>query len=424
MTLLPRSRKIQVLGCVLSAASLYILSLYFVHVSLRTLPTNNLSYNNNDADALIAPAPAALPGSKGQRHEWRKARPPGEEPDKANAEPRRKTHEDVLSGQSRREAGRWSQRTLPAARTSSQEAGPLGTRLGRPPNDNDPAANANAAAAALPSPLPIATALLKPKARLGNQMFQYAALLGIVALNNHSHVAAFPAASLLSATFPITYARDVSSEGFRTLRERHFGSYDPRLEALPKRDVALSGFFQSWRYFHHIRPTIRREFSFREQVKRRARSLLYKYTEVESQEGGAKRVGVHVRRRDMLGFGPRKGYRVPSLSYIRKASEHFRRKYGDGVVFLVVSDDAEWCRDNMQWEGFVVADDLKPEIHLALLTLCDHVIMTSGTFGWWGGYLAGGDVIYYANQIVPNTSAALGLKMSDYYLPQWVGIGD
>lgn len=414
MTLLPRSRKFQVLGCVLSASSLYIISLYFVHVSLRALPSNNLSYNNN-ADALIASAAAALPESEWQWHEWRKARPPGhgEEPDKADAEPRKKTHEDVLSAQSRRKA----------ARTSFHVAGPLGTRLGRPPNDND-AANANAAAAALPSPLPIATTLLKPKGRLGNQMFQYAALLGIVALNNHSHVAAFPAASLLSATFPITYARDVSSEGFRTLRERHFGSYDPRLEALPKRDVALSGFFQSWRYFHHIRPTIRREFSFQEQAKRRARSLLYKYTEVESREGGAKRVGVHVRRRDMLGFGPRKGYRVPSLSYIRKASEHFRRKYGDGVVFLVVSDDAEWCRENMQWEGFVIADDLKPEIHLALLTLCDHVIITSGTFGWWGGYLAGGDVIYYADQIVTNTSAALGLKMSDYYLPHWIGIGD
>ena len=269
-------------------------------------------------------------------------------------------------------------------------------------------------------PVLYATTLLKPKARLGNLMFQYAALLGIVAMNNHSHVAFFPPSPLLSPAFRLNHVQNRSHHGFRTVGERHFGSYDPRLAHLPQKDVALSGFFQSWRYFHRIRPTIRREFAFEDGVKRRALSLLTKYTE---KRAGVRRVGVHVRRRDMLGSGGRNGYRVPPLSYLRKASQYFRHKYRD-VIFVVVSDDIEWCRGNLTWKDFVVADKSKPEVHLALLTSCDDVITTAGSFGWWGGYLAGGDVIYYANLIGPNTSTALGLKLSDYFLPQWIGLGD
>ena len=134
-------------------------------------------------------------------------------------------------------------------------------------------------------------------------------------------------------------------------------------------------------------------------------------------------VGVHVRRRDMLGFGPRNGFRVPPLSYLGKASEYFRNKYGD-VIFIVVTDDTVWCKEHLTIKDFVVADAVPMEVHLALLTLCDHVILTAGTFGWWGGYLAGGDVVYYANQVMPNSPASKGLKVSDYFLPQWIGIGD
>lgn len=40
-----------------------------------------------------------------------------------------------------------------------------------------------------------------------------------------------------------------------------------------------------------------------------------------------------------------------------------------------------------------VAGD-SPELDLAVLAACNHSIMTLGTFGFWGSYLAGGEVLY------------------------------
>ena len=61
-------------------------------------------------------------------------------------------------------------------------------------------------------------------------------------------------------------------------------------------------------------------------------------------------------------------------------------------------------------------DDL---LELALLTLCDHTIMSVGTFSWWAAFLAGGDVVYYKNHILPNTRVGSFYNDTQYFLPHW-----
>jgi galactoside 2-L-fucosyltransferase 1/2 len=54
--------------------------------------------------------------------------------------------------------------------------------------------------------------------------------------------------------------------------------------------------------------------------------------------------------------------------------------------------------------------------------MCDHSIITSGTYSWWAGWLAGGMVVYYKNFLRPNTTIGNEYNDSDYYPPDWIGM--
>lgn len=43
-----------------------------------------------------------------------------------------------------------------------------------------------------------------------------------------------------------------------------------------------------------------------------------------------------------------------------------------------------------------------PVDDMALMIQCDHVIVTSGSFGWWGAWLSGGTRLYFQGFIRSN----------------------
>lgn len=90
-------------------------------------------------------------------------------------------------------------------------------------------------------------------------------------------------------------------------------------------------------------------------------------------------VGVHVRREDMLN-NPL-GFRVAPKDYLENAVQFYQRQYGS-LLFIVASDDISWCKKHMPKNTSVVYINNKPEIDMAVLSECDHSIMTVGTFGW------------------------------------------
>ncbi|KAL3871028.1 hypothetical protein ACJMK2_039052 [Sinanodonta woodiana] len=101
---------------------------------------------------------------------------------------------------------------------------------------------------------------------------------------------------------------------------------------------------------------------------------------------------------------------------------YFREKYSS-IVFIIVSDDISWCKENIKInydKVFSKFDD--PMVDMAMLSVCDHMIITSGTFGWWGAWLAGGDVVYFKGFPRPGSEIDQGMCHDDYYPPQWIGM--
>ena len=66
-------------------------------------------------------------------------------------------------------------------------------------------------------------------------------------------------------------------------------------------------------------------------------------------------------------------------------------------MFLVISDDLEWCKLHLlpMNKNVVLAPKGKSSAEdLALISLGSHTIMSLGNYGLWGALLAGGEIVF------------------------------
>ena len=125
-------------------------------------------------------------------------------------------------------------------------------------------------------------------------------------------------------------------------------------------------------------------------------------------------VGIHVRRGDKVNSA----YILPKKDYFVRAKDHFRAKYKN-VVFIVVSEDKNYIKKNLAGEDVLCSTSRSDILELTLLTLCDHTIMSVGTFSWWAAYLAGGEVVYYKNHMPKIGYLSRFYNDSHFFLPEW-----
>ncbi|CAG5119211.1 unnamed protein product [Candidula unifasciata] len=265
--------------------------------------------------------------------------------------------------------------------------------------------------------------------RLGNQMFMYASLLGIAhTLNRTAFIS--PGFSL-DVAFKLGHVAEIpESETWPIAEQNYYAIFERtylnklRTDDLQHENLTLSGFFQSWKYFQNITETIRTEFLFRTPVLRQRDKILQTVLPHPKQE--VILVGVHVRRSDLLSNqNIAMGYTVPDTSYFKKAFQWMRSKFvGEKVMFLVASDDFLWCENHLRGSDVLLMPPAPQAVHLALLSSCDHVIFSTGTFGWWGAWLAGGYVVYYKKYPGYGTNLSKGFSRDDFFPRHWVGLGD
>ena len=260
--------------------------------------------------------------------------------------------------------------------------------------------------------------------RLGNHIFVYASLLGIAKRENM--------VPILHETFNVfmffkaeTVQRspkvETSLHEYLKVVEDKAYVYDRSMEYLHDVhvDIKLVGYFLSWKYFRDIVGLLREELTFNKFIITRAKRHMEGIL-ATSKIRYRRIVGVHVRRGDINSpYLRMKGFVLPTSEYFRKAMKYFTRKYHD-VLFIVCSDDLDWSRQNIYGEHVAFVKDNPPEIDLALLSLSDDVIMSLGTFGWWAGWLAGGEVIYFKDWFLPESYMHDIQNGVDHFPPSWI----
>jgi len=270
---------------------------------------------------------------------------------------------------------------------------------------------------------------------LGNQMFQYAALYGISKANGFRPQMC--GQTVVGRVFRQLKVRRIKQDVTAVTRsygvylERKSNAFDSRALSLNfMRNIVLDGFYQSWRYFDHVRSDIRKQFHFRSSTVEAVNNFLADSAKLLTSDSDepCTYVGVHVRRGDLLdGYNVKAGYTVADASYFSRAMKYFGKKF-TRAVFVVCSDDMAWSTSNIKSSLSNTAlvysqfSSLSPEFDLALLAHCNHTIMSVGSFGWWAGWLAAGETIYYREFPLSGSSLRDNFRMGDYYLPQWIAM--
>ncbi|KAF2365687.1 Glycosyl transferase family 11 [Trinorchestia longiramus] len=82
-------------------------------------------------------------------------------------------------------------------------------------------------------------------------------------------------------------------------------------------------------------------------------------------------------------------------SYLRRAAAHFLDRHSN-VVFVVTSDDLTMTRNIFEQFHLknVFVSQGSPEEDMCLLKLCNHNIVTFGSYSFWTGYLGHGTTVY------------------------------
>jgi hypothetical protein len=127
-----------------------------------------------------------------------------------------------------------------------------------------------------------------------------------------------------------------------------------------------------------------------------------------SQSNRSTWIGVHIRRTDFvqLRFSSSDQYIFAAMRYY---TSHYLNAH-----FIVASDDKSYCKKLFRGRSniFITPQSFSIGDDLITLSLCQHSIITGGTFGWWSGYLANGQVVH--DKIYPS-----GCERRAYYYPPW-----
>ena len=271
--------------------------------------------------------------------------------------------------------------------------------------------------------------------RLGNQMFQYAALRGIAAKHNYQ----WCIPPLDYNTLPM--AEYVLFDGFKmsTVGEHNFGfipqncptvgesshDFDVELFENCPDNVNLDGFRQSEKYFEHIEDIIREDFTFKDEILEPCQEFIKEY--------GDDIIFLHVRRSDSTGrpeFFP-----IADARWFEEMLEHFPKD----TPVLILTDKMDWVKsqklfeqdrfllqehreysDNLVWNGRGKMEyTLSPWIDLCLMSLCNGGIIPNSTFSWWGAWLQKSEnkkIVYQHPYYGPNFTSPDGKDYNECYV--------
>ena len=172
------------------------------------------------------------------------------------------------------------------------------------------------------------------------------------------------------------------------------------------------------KYVKHLKETMTFRDNIMDKVQRRLRRLAGKIHDKDPKD--VTYIGVHIRRTDHLKFMVNQ-FKMPPLTadYFNDAMEYFREEY-DNCIFVVASDDIKWAKKNLDKSnkdlyfsdtnpsfhytenGRFADDDLsKAAYDFALLTSCNHTIISRGTYTMWIALLTPGEYMTEYGTIVP-----------------------
>ncbi|XP_059144924.1 galactoside 2-alpha-L-fucosyltransferase Sec1-like [Physella acuta] len=244
-------------------------------------------------------------------------------------------------------------------------------------------------------------------------MFVYASVLGIARTKNRKPL--IDGAGTLQRIFQISYNKNnVHILRWSELRHPNSTIFQNETLQLPQSNITLRGHFRSMTFFYQVEKEIRREFTFQPELQEIAIEF---HRNIKSAYPLVTIVGLHVYR-EKTRRSINTNLNVAPLSYYIKAVKLMSTLISSRAMFIVSSDDPQWCRNNLIIQQEVIFLDAgMPEVHLAILARTTHIIISTGSYGWWAAWLADAVTVYYNRKTQESSD-------TNYFPSNWIGIGN
>jgi Glycosyl transferase family 11 len=239
--------------------------------------------------------------------------------------------------------------------------------------------------------------------RLGNAMFQYAALKALAhklnckaILPNDLFLRIHDGQICLLNCFEISgYQYNLNNIiGLNQYEENcQGGHYSPDIWKC-KINTNLIGYFESELYFKHIKSTIKRELSLKPEYDKFGKNYI---KNIKNSYPKYEIIGVHLRRGDYL-----------NTSLGKYCSEEWNKMYFnrcfkqyadiDKKIFIVFTggsvsvgnnnqEDIEWCKQLFDQQQMLYSENHSTIEDYSIMVNCDHLIINSlSTIAWWAAY--------------------------------------
>lgn len=298
--------------------------------------------------------------------------------------------------------------------------------------------------------------IIKLKAGLGNQMFQYAFyrlleteygqkdVLLDIAYYKHPLFRKYLDAgiNMLSVSYRVAGKKELRSlrVPYNGFKPHHFWHrlvvatqffFNRHYFFERKRDYVgvesilhysyFDGYWQSWKYLEPIQDILFKEFKPKNELSAQTQSYIEKFSSLNS-------VFIGIRKGDYTASAKATShYGVPSQEYYEKAIEIILNKVKD-PYFVVFSDDIDWVKKHFDFKHMGIEDDHieyrdKHNIfsnfeELFVMASCSHAIISNSTFNFWGAWLIKND----GKVVVAPKEWFKDGKTIDIIPPSWIEI--
>jgi hypothetical protein len=269
--------------------------------------------------------------------------------------------------------------------------------------------------------------------RLGNQLFQYAALKALslhnqykIKLPKNLYDRSWHGQKCLLNNFNIDFEflEEIDFYNLKTYDQYQItGSaqaFDKNFFNLED-NTNLMGFFQNLKYFDFCQNEIKRDLTINAEMQKYCDDYLFEKFKILKKPI----VSIHIRRGDNIDYNQSNQNIIDT--YVKNCINYFNSE----VNFLIFTggsrqegenntQDLEYLKDVYVENNFYYSETNNPMLDFCLMAKCDHnIISHDSTFSWWAAYL---NENLDKKVLAPKYSRSLDqtILYEDYYPSDWI----
>ena len=255
--------------------------------------------------------------------------------------------------------------------------------------------------------------------RLANQMFQYASLKGVA--RHRGYDFSIPPQQVFGQHDTLVRSSElniynvfdnIKNNNIQVARnpilQERMHEFDEELFRSCPDNVDFFGYYQSPKYFEHIKDEIKNDFKFSDEVE----SIC---NEMYESINGKEIVSLHIRRTDYI---VNNNHPLQPISYYEKALKLFDKN----VQILVFSDDPAWCQEQGLFadDSIMISEGNDADVDMCLMSKCNYHIIANSSFSWWGAWLGDSEKVVAPSNWFADSCADKSVK--DMVFGDWTWV--